>query len=145
MLVRVDLQIAAKAVGDIVTEIRERKHGLYRSQKFSHIYHPHRASIRNAWTKPFALNPFEAEMNHSLSCPRRHSPRIATCDYACKAGATVGAAAALGGADAGATLGMVDGLVGSIFDGLAGAAMGALFGGAAGSAVGEQIDTHDRR
>ncbi|WP_232352719.1 hypothetical protein [Burkholderia pseudomallei] len=123
-------------------------------QKISSIYHFNEHSSRYAWAMPFALNPHEADMNHSPSCPRCNSPRIATRDYARKAGGAVGAAAgaagsaaaALGGAEAGATLGMVAGPVGSIFGGLAGALMGALFGGAAGcaagSAVGEQIDTN---
>ncbi|MCF1444890.1 hypothetical protein ACI2VK_25190 [Ralstonia nicotianae] len=125
------------------------------NRRKSHAYitfneHP----SRYAWATPFALNSLEADMNHSPSCPRCDSARIATRNYARKAGGAVGAAAgaagtaaaALGGAEAGAAIGMVAGPVGSIFGGLAGGLMGALFGGAAGcaagSAVGEQIDTH---
>jgi uncharacterized C2H2 Zn-finger protein len=120
---------------------------------FKHISH-HRVHTRVPAQRLAALILREADMNHSLSCPRCNSVHIATRDYARKAGSAVGtaagaagsAAAALGGAEAGAAFGMVAGPVGSIFGGLAGALMGALFGGAAGcaagSAVGEQIDTH---
>ncbi|MFV8529740.1 hypothetical protein [Ralstonia pseudosolanacearum] len=118
------------------------------NRRKSHAYitfneHP----SRYAWATPFALNSHEADMNHSPSCPRCNSTRIATRDYARKAGGAVGAAAgavgsaaaALGGAEAGAALGMIAGPVGSIFGGLAGGLMGALFGSAAGCAAGSAV------
>lgn len=124
-------------------------------QKFSNTYHfIEHAPSSGPGEHPLALKLHETDMSYSLSCPRCNSTRIATRDYARKAGSAVGAAAgaagsaaaALGGAEAGATIGMIAGPVGSIFGGLAGALMGALVGGAAGcaagSAVGEHIDTH---
>lgn len=122
-----------------------------RDSEFFHPYitsvsmHPRALSHEVDMSQPFSAVP-------SLSCPRCHSTRVITHDYARTAGSVVGgvagaggaAAAAMAGAQTGAVMGAFAGPPGAFVGGIAGAVMGALIGAVAGStaggAVGEVID-----
>lgn len=89
-----------------------------------------------------------------LICPRCHSKRVTTKDYAkticgatgMAAGAASGLAGALKGSRTGAALGTVAGPMGTALGGVAGAIFGGLLGGLTGGIAGAQtgslIDTH---
>jgi rubredoxin len=87
------------------------------------------------------------EYEMTLKCPKCHSKRIETKNYAKKTGSTIGtvagaargAAGVVAGAEIGAAAGLIAGPVGATIGSIAGAIIGGLVGGAVGGAAGAML------